>query len=320
MTNISIVIPVYNVEPYIKECLESVQHQTMTDGVECILVDDCGTDKSVEIIESFIASYEGDIKFKLIHHDHNKGLSEGRNSGMDIAEGEYIYFLDSDDYISDFCLEALWTLAKKYPKAEVIHGTAYTEDAVQNEDFHLGINKYHLPEYSDDVNFVRTESILCHYSIHAWDALFKKKFIKDNKLRFLPGVTFEDVPWKMDFSRKVTAIAYCNRDTYYYRQRESSIMTSLSPKCLKSVALNCDHMLENISTGNTFKIELFRIIEFMQIYDRQFNQNPLEMMEFGKSKVFGKLYQLMRKDKLSIFQKIDKSVLINLFRVKMLCR
>ena len=104
---ISIVIPVFNVEIFISECLQSVIRQTYTGPLECIVVDDCGTDKSIEIAEQLIAEYDGPIDFKVLHHDHNRGLSAARNTGMDAAKGDYVYFLDSDDWISDDCIEKL---------------------------------------------------------------------------------------------------------------------------------------------------------------------------------------------------------------------
>ena len=87
---VSIVIPVYNVEPYITDCLQSVMYQTYTGPLECILVDDCGTDKSIEVAEKLIAEYDGPIEFKVLHHEHNRGLSAARNTGMDLAKGDYV--------------------------------------------------------------------------------------------------------------------------------------------------------------------------------------------------------------------------------------
>ena len=104
---ISIVIPIYNVEPYILECLQSVDKQTIGDDIECILVDDCGTDNSVLVAEDFIKSYEGRVHFTLIHHQKNGGLSAARNTGIHAAHGEYLYFLDSDDTIKNNCIELL---------------------------------------------------------------------------------------------------------------------------------------------------------------------------------------------------------------------
>ena len=77
---ISIIVPVYNVEQYIKECFDSIAAQTYKGDIECIFVDDCGQDKSVEILEKMIADYQGGISFSIIHHEHNKGLSGARNT------------------------------------------------------------------------------------------------------------------------------------------------------------------------------------------------------------------------------------------------
>ena len=104
---ITIVIPVYNVESYISDCLQSVMRQTYKGPLECILVDDCGTDKSIEIAQNMIAEYNGPIEFKVLHHEHNRGVSAARNTGIDAAKGDYVCFLDSDDWISDDCIEKL---------------------------------------------------------------------------------------------------------------------------------------------------------------------------------------------------------------------
>ena len=82
MTSISIIIPIYNVEPYIASCLHSVMAQTYTGSIECILVDDCGQDDSIGVAKKVIANYQGPIRFHILHHEHNRGLSAARNTGM----------------------------------------------------------------------------------------------------------------------------------------------------------------------------------------------------------------------------------------------
>ena len=104
---VTIVIPVYQVEDYIESCLISVANQTYSGEIECVVVDDCGADSSWQIVENFISEYNGKIDFKLIRHTENKGLSAARNTGIDHASGEYIYFLDSDDEITPECIERL---------------------------------------------------------------------------------------------------------------------------------------------------------------------------------------------------------------------
>ena len=108
MHSISIIIPVYNVEKYIERCLLSVIGQKGLDGfVECILVDDCTPDRSMQIAQKLIGDYQGSIHFRIIHNNENQGLSCSRNNGLKIAKGDFVYFLDSDDYIYPNCLELL---------------------------------------------------------------------------------------------------------------------------------------------------------------------------------------------------------------------
>ena len=104
---ISIVVPVYNVEAYIEDCLKSVAAQTYKGEIECIIINDCTPDNSCAVIEHFVKEYNGPIEFKLLHHTVNRGLSAARNTGIDVATGDYIYFLDSDDEITPDCLEHL---------------------------------------------------------------------------------------------------------------------------------------------------------------------------------------------------------------------
>ena len=92
--DVSIIIPTYNVESYIKECLDSVAAQTYCGAMECVIVDDCGKDGSIEIAKEFIANYYGDIDFRIIHRKKNGGLSAARNSGIEEVSGDYIFFLD----------------------------------------------------------------------------------------------------------------------------------------------------------------------------------------------------------------------------------
>ena len=107
--------------------------QTKTKNVECILVDDCGTDNSVKVAEQFISAYEGDISFALLHHPENEGLSAARNTGIKNARGKYLFFLDSDDMIKPYCLDELFALAETY-QADMVQG-AYESDLANMKRF-----------------------------------------------------------------------------------------------------------------------------------------------------------------------------------------
>ena len=124
---VSIIIPVYNVAPYIEDCLKSVMMQTYKGEMECIIVDDCGTDDSIAIAEQMIAAYQGAIQFRMLHHERNKGLSAARNTGTIAATGDYIYYLDSDDEITEDCIEKLMAVAMHDPGIEMVQGNGREE-------------------------------------------------------------------------------------------------------------------------------------------------------------------------------------------------
>lgn len=119
---VSIIIPVYNVAPYIEACLKSVMRQTYGGQMECIIVDDCGTDDSIAIAERMTAAYQGPIQFRMLHHDRNRGLSAARNMGTNAATGDYIYYLDSDDEITTDCIERLMKPIMADGSIEVVQG------------------------------------------------------------------------------------------------------------------------------------------------------------------------------------------------------
>ena len=120
----SIIIPVYQVEQYIQKCLLSVVSQSYTKGIECILVNDCTKDESINIAQKLIDEYRGNIKFRIINREENGGLSAARNTGILEAKGDYLYFLDSDDYITPDCIKVLAETAQKFPKAQIVQAGA----------------------------------------------------------------------------------------------------------------------------------------------------------------------------------------------------
>lgn len=215
--NISIIIPIYNVEPYIGECLHSVVNQTMTDGVECILVDDCGSDNSVAIAESFVKSYEGNIKFSIIHHEKNSGLSAARNTGIKVAKGEYLYFLDSDDTIVPNCIEKLMSLAKKYDNPDLIPALYICSSMKQ-------FGKHSFPEYSDDSILIKRS--LLNYDripVTAANRLIKRSLIHENELWFKEGIIHEDNHWTFFLAKHVKTMAFTPERLYFYRETPGSI-------------------------------------------------------------------------------------------------
>ena len=131
---ITIIIPIYNAEQYLNECLESVINQTYTEW-ECILINDGSSDNSEKICQYFINK---DNRF-IYYHQENQGLSLTRNRGIEEAKGEYIYFLDADDYISNNCIELLIKECIKYNNPDIICAQVQT----------FGITNIHYPFASE---------------------------------------------------------------------------------------------------------------------------------------------------------------------------
>lgn len=241
---VSIIIPTYNVEQYIIECLQSVATQTFQDEVECLIVDDCGIDNSIPLAEKFIKEYVGSISFKIVHHKKNCGVSTARNSGMDVATGEYVYFLDPDDYIEPFTIEKLIEITLQHPKVEVIQAGVKTSkgnvpfDAVHFSQFNI---------LEDKVSLQRMLVMPSNMPITCWNKLIKRNFLVVHGIRFYEGVIHEDVDFIYQMANYINCLAICHSNTYIYReQREGSILnTTNSERSLPSRLLIYNSILDN---------------------------------------------------------------------------
>ncbi len=227
LPRVSIIVPIYNVEPYIEECIRSVMRQSYGGMIECILVDDCGTDKSMEIAERLIAEYDGPIEFRVLHHEKNQGLSAARNTGIDVARGEYVYFLDSDDWISDDCIERL-TQPLEFEKYDFVVGH-YLRDGKdslvpcpEGEYHKYGLRR--IGYCGKDLNHTDRARI----PMSSCNKLIRKAFLLENHLLFEVGKVYEDSIFTFDLACVERKFYVVNAITYYYRRREDSITTCKS--------------------------------------------------------------------------------------------
>lgn len=219
---VSIVIPVYHVERFIKECLLSVMNQTYS-NFECLIVDDCGCDNSISIAKELIAQYRGKAIFRIIYRSNNGGLSAARNSGIDAATGDYIYFLDSDDYLYHNAIELLVNMVDKYPGVDMVQGNMVTQD--NSKCWQLeGRN---LPEYNNNKEWIRHQMLTFNIGLSAWNKLIRFDYIRQYKLRFFEGVIHEDVMWCFTNQKYIQSVAFVFEPCYWYRTKnEFSIMNN----------------------------------------------------------------------------------------------
>ncbi len=247
---VSIIVPVYNVEEYILECLNSVSSQTMTDGIECILIDDCGKDKSTQIIEEYINTYEGKggiINFKFFYQERNQGPSAARNRGILEAQGEYIFFLDADDTITPDCIESLYTLAVKY-NSEYVQGL-YKHDNGKNY-----FTTYRLPECIDDTAKIKStmlNSSAIHFTPH--NKLVKRELILRNQLFFPENIIHEDAYWLFFMAKHIKKLIVCHKTTYFLRDNPHSLVHTenfeLEVRSYKKLIEDCSKSVDEYIPG-----------------------------------------------------------------------
>lgn len=222
--DVSIIIPVYNVEEFLVECLESVIKQTFLGVMECILVDDCGTDNSIAIAEQFIEKNQNsNIQFKILHHTHNRGLSAARNTGTNEATGDYIFFLDSDDAISFECIEQMMQVVEKHPNVEMVQGGINDISGKAIYD----IQSKNLPDYCDDVKWIKNNLLLTYLLPgSSWNKLIYRQFLLHHQITQVEGIIYEDAPYSFHLAQKLSNIGFCKFNTYLYRTQRVGSITS----------------------------------------------------------------------------------------------
>ena len=221
---VSIIIPIYNVEQYVRQCLESVIGQTIDHSLlECIVVNDCTPDKSMEIVGEIVEKYRnegGSMQFKLMSHDKNKGLSASRNTGMKPATGEFIFFIDSDDYIYPDSLKILMHYHLHEPEADLIMGNHY--DELNNANFYT-IRSAKTVRNKNLLFFGKTKKN------SAWNSLVSRKLLVDNNIEFVEGIYFEDNVFNYQLIPLVKCTVITPEVTYFYRKNPKGIMLA-APK------------------------------------------------------------------------------------------
>lgn len=210
---ITIIIPVYNVEQYLEKCLDSVINQDYPD-LEIILVDDGSPDQCGEICENYAKK---DARIKVIHKK-NGGLSDARNVAIDIALGEYITFVDSDDYVSSDYVSTLYELIKKNNcKISASGYIRFGQDDVL-KDGNKVIKEY---LFSRD-NAIKEMFYQKKFDTSAWAKLYHRSLFSD-RLRYPVGLLYEDLPTTYKLFQKSDNVAFSTKETYFYLSRPTSI-------------------------------------------------------------------------------------------------
>lgn len=263
---VSIVIPIYNVTSYIEECLQSVVNQSYKE-IECILVDDCGNDDSIIKCEDFIKRYSGPIIFKIVHHKKNKGLSAARNTGTNIASGEYIYYLDSDDKLFSKSIELLVEETIKRPNVELVIGQTRANPMRRQ----YSLKNFHNIQYVNSPNWMKYNyfDVTKVFPVNAWNKLINKEFLISNNISFKEGLIHEDVLWMYWIALHAQKIAFVHQDTYFHLSTENSIMTtSTIERTTYNWGIILTEILQNLQEPYSKRAILFYYREFVFLYPK----------------------------------------------------
>ena len=244
MYKVTLSMPIYNVAPYVERALLSALNQTF-ESIEFLLVDDRGTDNSMEIVRRIIKDHPRGKDVRIIEHPHNIGTGATKNIAINNAQGEYLFFMDSDDEITSDCIQVLY-------------------DSMMEEKVDLVVGSYKILNENDLINkefkfnniLLKGDSCLLYYHymkkesfpVFTWNKLYSVKFIRENNIKCIPYHNCEDLFFTFNIeikSKKCHMIDHC---TYYYYLREGSFMDSFNKK-INTKVLQC--LIEVIS----FQIE-----------------------------------------------------------------
>lgn len=224
MIELSIIVPIYNVEEYLEECLVSIYKLDLIK--EIILVNDESPDNSYLIMEKYKKKYP---KETIIVYQKNKGLSGARNTGLKLAKGKYIAFIDSDDFIDTKKYQEFFKNGQK-ENLDIILGNhvkykngeylEFIEKNIKMENLKVGSGKIYFDTAINSKSFKE----------EVWDDIYRREFLIKNSLKFKENLIHEDMLFSVQALSEAERVKYYNTPIYIYRQREGSIMSSISYK------------------------------------------------------------------------------------------
>lgn len=218
---LSFIVPVYNAEKYLQGCIDSLYRQELSEeDFEVICINDGSTDNSKNVLESCKRKHNN---FVLINQE-NRGVSHARNAGMDKARGNYIRFIDADDYIADNVTQKLLDIAIQNNLDMLFSGSLSTESD--------SCFKPEYEEYPEQIQIMKGRDYFSSESTenYAWKYFIKREFIEENSFRFVEERYLEDGMFTISLICKAERVAYCDVDYYRYVERPKSIMHNREEK------------------------------------------------------------------------------------------
>lgn len=238
---INILIPVYNVEDYVEECIESILAQIDT-RASVLIMNDAATDNSASIIEHYKKHPQVDV----FDAPHNRGLSATRNALFDMAQADYVWFIDSDDVMHEGAYTAVMSQLKKL-NSDVLcadYVSLRGEKEVKKKAF---IGKANRNFINNNNSFL--DNVIENNSNHVWNKVFRREVVQD--VKFKEGLNFEDILFMTDLSLKNFTYSYLKQPVIKYREREGSILKNLDKKYVDDYLFAFIYRVENYQRAGT---------------------------------------------------------------------
>lgn len=259
MTKVSIIVPVYNVENYLERCLQSLVKQTLKD-IEIICINDGSTDNSKNILEQYAKE---DNRIILINQE-NSGVSKARNKGLELAKGEYIGFIDSDDWVDLNFFEELYNKAKS-TNSDIAASSIIREKRGKQEDYYVFYDSYSADNFEEKLKICD----IPNYN-YIWNKIYKTSKLKQANLNFEEGITYEDIIFTPQVVYHLEKLVTVPCVYYHYFCRKNSIVHTknnvpdykkamdFALSFLKSKNIDIDSFLPKTKRLKIFNFTIFR--------------------------------------------------------------
>lgn len=275
---VSVILPIYNVEKYLEQCLDSVCDQTLQ-KIEIICIDDGATDRSAQIIDRFA---EKDSRIVPVHKQ-NEGYGKGVNTGLSIACGQYVGIVEPDDYIDHRMFEKLFETAKSFDFPDIVKSSYWRVcDAGTTEETIAPCYYQGKVECVNTRFTIDQDASLLYYHPSIWTAIYKREWLNSNniKMKEIPGAGWADNPWLMETMLAATSIVYIDEPLYYYREFRTGSSSNLKdPSIIYNRWFDMDEILKqrHITEPRVLEAHYSRGCAYIDMLEKDFDKNDPEI-------------------------------------------
>lgn len=270
---VSVIIPVFQAEKYVSRCVASVTKQTY-DKLEIILMDDGSTDNSLNICHELA---QKDSRIKVFHHE-NMGVAATRNKGLDCASGQFIYFVDSDDWIDENTLSDMVSALEENHADLCICGFKYIEGDCEEEHCVPMNEQMNIDAFMDEFFWKLYEATIL---FNIGTKLYRRSTIEENRLRFSTDmIIYEDIRFFLDYINKVQRVALCRKPYYNYFQGNSESITHVYKKDFWESTSNYCNILVNRFDNDSYSLKKAVLICLYRAYLQECRNPEIKKAEF----------------------------------------